>query len=199
MTVALTRTVSLAGGGKTVKEQQSISCGSVIARSESTPAAKSGTLDTRTDNDTGVAVLGASHGVATGNRVDVYWSGGKRRGMTVGTVSGTSVPIDGGTGDNLPSAATALLVAVCQEHPILFDGDNMQALFVGSAARGTLVFANAADAELLHVNIAADGLSYSWDENNGVTNPLASGDIAKVFMTHNAVAAKVQTVIVGTT
>lgn len=76
------------------------------------PRSIAGTLTTRTDNDTGTLTLSSGHGVMTGNTVDVFWNdhANSRLGMTVGTVSGTSVPIDGGTGDNLPAAATAVQV-----------------------------------------------------------------------------------------
>ena len=34
-----------------------------------------------------------------------------------------------------------------------------------------------------------DGQAYDWNENNGVTNPLAGDTVAKVFFTHNDTAA----------
>ena len=77
------------------------------------PHSIAGTLTTRTDDDTGVLTLTSGHGVMTGNEVDVYWGEDgehSRLEMTVGTVSGTTVPIDGGTGDNLPATSTAVHV-----------------------------------------------------------------------------------------
>ena len=64
------------------------------------PIAKAGTLTTRTEDDTGEATLGAGHGITTGAIVDIYWSGGRRYGVTVGTVAGNVVPFGapGGTG-----------------------------------------------------------------------------------------------------
>src|SRR5262245_45413696 len=87
-----------------------------------------GTLTVRTDNDTGtITASSVSHTITTGMTVDVYWGGatpGVRRGMTVGTVAGTSIPIDLGAGDNLPVATTA--VVVCQQTVVTFPftGDN---------------------------------------------------------------------------
>lgn len=77
------------------------------------PVAWPGTLTTRTDNDTGtITMTDAGHLITTGAKVDLYFSSGLvRRNVTVGTVSGTSVPIDLGAGDNLPIATTAIIVS----------------------------------------------------------------------------------------
>lgn len=96
------------------------------------PAGKAGTLSTRTDNETGTLTLGVSHGITTGQVIDLYWSGGSRYSITVGTVSGTSVPIgadNSGTGDNLPAQGTAI---VCSPR-VTFDC-NMDASELSAAA-----------------------------------------------------------------
>lgn len=89
----------------------------------STSGAKS-TLTTRTSDSAGVITAPAGHGITTGATIDVYWmktinSGGYdypvahiRYGMTVGTVSGTSIPVSGGLGDVLPTAASEIYVPV---------------------------------------------------------------------------------------
>jgi len=92
------------------------------------PDAHAAILTTRTDDDTGVvtfAVYGiltarggnttgtitaAGHGLVAGDRADVFWSGGARDHVLVGTVSGDNVPISSGTGDNLPAEITAVLI-----------------------------------------------------------------------------------------
>lgn len=72
-----------------------------------------GELTTRTDNDTGeITADSAGHTVATGDLVNVYWDGGERLAMTVGTVAGTTIPIDGGVGDNLPVVNSLVVVTV---------------------------------------------------------------------------------------
>ena len=50
--------------------------------SPSVSAGKAGSLTTRTDNDTGVATLAGGHGIVTSDKVDVFWAGGRRYGMT---------------------------------------------------------------------------------------------------------------------
>src|SRR4051812_13463763 len=69
-------------------------------------AAKTGTLTTRTSNTVGTLTMTAGHGITTAALQDIYWDGGSRRNVTVGTVATNSVPFSGGIGDNLPAAAT---------------------------------------------------------------------------------------------
>lgn len=69
--------------------------------------ARAGTLTTRTGDDTGAVTFGAGHGFVTGDLVDLKWAGGERREMST-TVAGIAVTLDGGTGDTLPVATTAV-------------------------------------------------------------------------------------------
>ena len=78
--------------------------------------AKIGQLTTRTDANTGTLTMAASHGITTGARLDIFWTEagvkGARYGVTVGTVSVNSVPIDLGAGDDLPTNLTAVTAFV---------------------------------------------------------------------------------------
>ena len=64
------------------------------------PPGTSGTLSTRTDDDTGV-ITAAGHTLQVGDKVNVYWSGGRRYGMTVSAVAGNDVTV--GAQRNEPS------------------------------------------------------------------------------------------------
>lgn len=66
-------------------------------------------LTTRTDDNTGVATCLTGHGIETADIVDVYWLGGFRTGMAA-TTSTNDVTLEGGTGDALPLANTALIL-----------------------------------------------------------------------------------------
>ena len=69
------------------------------------------TLTTRASDTAGTLTASSStHYVATGSTVDVRWSGGTRTNVTVGSVSGTSIPFSGGAGDVLPAESTAITV-----------------------------------------------------------------------------------------
>lgn len=73
-----------------------------------------GELTTRTSNTAGtITADSATHGVTTGQVMDIAWAEGTnpvngyvRRDVTVGTVSGTTIPFSGGLGANLPAQNT---------------------------------------------------------------------------------------------
>ena len=95
-------------------------------------AANQGDLTTRTDANTGTVTMDSgSHTIETGDTVNVYWAGGERKGMTVGTVSGTTVPIDGGSGDDLPVADTEVYVSP--------EGGQELAVLIGGGAAAQFV------------------------------------------------------------
>lgn len=116
-------------------------------------AAKTGTLSTRTDNDTGTLTMSSGHGITTGATFDLYWvSGGvtyHQHTVTAGTVSGNSVPFDLGTGTNLPVQGTAIFAMVQNvipcEIPDVSDLNNDALLVVQSDIGGLLIFRTADD------------------------------------------------------
>jgi hypothetical protein len=146
-------------------------------------AAKTGTLTTRTDNDTGVATMDSGHGFATNDVLDVYWDGGARYGMTA-TVSTNAVTIDGGAGDNLPTTSTALTVMkqVVLSQP--FDGSKVKALALHcKETRCTILFYESSSLRLA-VQLNAD-TPYEWFSGGYGSNPLASYTaITAIKMTH---------------
>ena len=146
-------------------------------------AAKTGTLTTRTDDDTGTLTMEASHGITTGAIIDIYWDGGALHGVTVGTVSGNSVPFDigDGSGDALPVATTAITAAVPHEESHVVAGDDVVAIIIDSPAyRTTVSFVNSSHAELWAVVLEANGGGFVWTSEIGVDNPLDSAAVAYV-------------------
>lgn len=147
-----------------------------IGQEVSLPKAQAGTLSTRTGDTEGVATLGASHGVTTAATVDVYWSGGVRYGVTVGTVSGTTVPLtDSGAGDVYPAEDSAITVAVVTTLDVDFDGDKLVMLSALTTKRGNVDIRTSA-ASVKAVELLTNE-AYSWAEDAGVDNPLSSSTI----------------------
>lgn len=179
-------------GAYSYVENLAIEANAVINPKDSIDAAKTGTLTTRTDADTGSVTAQAAHGIITGDRLDVYWAGGSRRGMTVGTVSGTTVPIDGGAGDDLPIATTALTLMVPTEVDFTVDGDNVQGIVYAATAKGTIVFTDGSDVEVDSHVFTAKG-NAEWHTGSGITNPFAAETIAKCYLSHGD-STKAQTV-----
>lgn len=69
-------------------------------------------LDERVANDEGFFTIGDGHGITVGDIIDVYWTDTgvkkKRTGMVVTEIGEDGILLEGGTGDNLPAAATSV-------------------------------------------------------------------------------------------
>ena len=177
-----------------------ISFTSTVTRTESgqishevtLPAAEAGTLSTRTDNEEGTATLGEGHGIETSDLVDIYWSGGCRRGVTVGTVDGTSVPFGEGenigAGDNLPTQGTAIFVAERVPINTDFDGDDVVMIAVHSTQRCQVDFEDSEDASLAALELAAEEV-WTWMSDQPATNPLAGNPVDEIQATSGVATA----------
>lgn len=133
------KTFSLAG--KTYSHQETISEEGIEGVEDTIPVAWAGSLTTRTDANTGTITLDdADHLITTSSVVDIYWDGGSRRGVNVGTVSTTSVPFDVGLGDDLPIADTDVQVCLVQAYSRDFDGDDVSSLVASAdSTKATIV------------------------------------------------------------
>ena len=142
------------------------------------PAAKAGTLSTRTDDNTGVVTLAAGHGLEMGDVVDVYWSGSGnyRYGMDVTAVDGNDVTVDGGAGANLPAQDTAVTVAEQVTIDTDFGGDLVKMIVACATYRGHIAFRDATPTVLKEVELPA-GESWAWVADQGIANPLAGNPV----------------------
>ena len=184
--------VQAAVAGTTYVRTSSVSGTNVERATPSVPAAKPGVLTTRTDNDTGTFTMDAGHGFSTSDAVDVFWAGGSRRAMTA-TVTGNSVVLDGGSGDTLPAAATA--VTAMKPVEVAFGVDATAtgvAVVAACPVSGWVVFRDAADAVLLAARVPAGVNAYVWVTGMG-SNPLAGAAVGNVLVSH-ADATQAQTV-----
>lgn len=127
MTVSYT--VNVQGGGRSIIQPVTRTGDSTPNIEIALPAGTAGTLTTRTDNDTGVVTV-ASHGITTSDTVDVYWSGGKRYGVDVTATTATTISIDIGSGDNLPSTSTPVVIVKQVVANLQLDGDNAKIVAV---------------------------------------------------------------------
>jgi len=164
-------------------------------------ALNTGTLTTRTDDDTGVATLQANHTiVSSGAKVDVYWDGGSRHGMDAAK-STNEITLDGGTGDAFPIQDTPVtLCAQTEVDPLAIEGDNVEWLAVvysnplDTAAKAYLDLHDSGGSEkdynLVHYQ-ALGGCQNVANVSGGDANPIAGDSIVKAFASHtSAVAAK---------
>jgi hypothetical protein len=164
--------------------------------SPSVPAAKTGTLTTRTDANTGTLTMSSGHGFTDGVKVDVFWATGSRRNMTVGTVATNSVPVDGGSGDDLPAAATAITAMVPVAVDFTVTGNNVVLLSASAPVTGYVVFVESGPADIAAATYkvgANDGAN--WTDAIGTTNPLASKTTTQVKFSHGETSAKTMTAV----
>lgn len=158
-----------------------ITADNVMGPDKTVTAAKVGQLTTRTDANTGTLTMAASHGIITGDKIDLFWDGGSRYNMTVGTVSVNSVPIDLGGGDNLPTNLTAITAKVVEVELGTVAGDSIQFIALYTKYAGRVTFRDAAHA-VLWTKLLEDAETYAWSVNSGVTNPLAGAAVVEVAL-----------------
>ena len=178
---------SISGGGISIQPAPILRTNSgSIALEDTLNAAKAGTLSTRTDNNTGTLTLGSGHGITDGQIIDVYWSGGVQRTVTVGTVSGTSVPIDGGIGDNLPIATTAITACVQKAINLAIDGDNADIVAViletndkSLRTAANVQFLDSAADVIAEIDLVAN-VPQVWDIEGGSANPFTGDPITNL-------------------
>ncbi|MGD8453659.1 MAG: hypothetical protein PVJ57_17745 [Phycisphaerae bacterium] len=151
------------------------------------PAAKSGTLSTRTSDTAGTLTLSTGHGFAEGDVVDIYWTGGCCYGAEVGVVVGNDVPFTGAAGDVLPPESATITVQEQQVHNIDFVGDLAVAIAAHCSQKSQLLFwANSS--VVLAIPLAA-GEPWFWLDGQTAANPLASETITHVTITQGGTEA----------
>lgn len=189
MPEAVTKRITITVDEQSYQETISAEGDSIERASPTVPVAKVGTLTTRTDDDTGTFTMNSGHGFSTSDKIDVFWSTGSRRNMTA-TVTGDSVVLDGGSGDNLPVATTAITAMKPVEVLMDIDGDQVVAVAVYSPKAGYIVFVDDGPADISDATYQLDaGEGKGWVSGDGGTNPLTGDTVTKVKFSHGNSAA----------
>jgi hypothetical protein len=183
-----TLTTNLTIGGLTVNSRAVREGETQISHDVEIPAAKTGTLSTRSDNDTGVVTLGEGHGITDADTVDVYWTGGMRYGMTVTGYDTTTITVDVGSGDNFPIATTAVIVGVRVTIDSDFDGDNVTMIAAYCAERAHVNFREEDETSILAVELTA-GEAWVWLSDVGAANPLTGDPVGEIIVTQTGTSA----------
>lgn len=189
MSVSGTITKSISLGGQTFNQSSTPSADAFIVHNESVAAGEEGSLTTRTDADTGVITVDDSgHSFAETDRVDVYWTAGCRRGMSVSSVTGAAITVDGGSGDDLPAEDSTVTII----EPVLLDlsvlGTRVEAILLSTDTRGQFVFIDDGSLEAYQKELGA-GYSFDWIDGNGTTNPITGDQIEGVYISHDGSSA----------
>lgn len=172
----------------------------------SLPAGTAGTLSTRTDDNTGIVTV-SSHSITISDTVDVYWSGGRRYGVDVTAQDATTISIDLGAGDNLPTATTSVVIVKQVPFNLALDGDNAKIVGVsyevadasGYGCRVTLF--DSADDTITGLDLDAN-VPNVVDIEGGQTNPY-TGDpitdgVASNGSSSTAATLKIQAIVDAT-
>lgn len=152
----------------------------------SLPAGKSGTLTTRTDDNTGVATVSSGHGVTTSDKVDVYWTGGMRYGMTVTATDATTISVDLGAGDNFPVQDTAIVVTPQVTVNTNVDGDNAQIIGISLeytaavSSAGHVDMQDSGSATIAELDLTGNA-PLVYDLAAGITNPFTGNPITSTL------------------
>jgi hypothetical protein len=205
MSVNVTYSLSVAGSGASIQSQVVRTGNASIGLVDTLDAAKTGQLTTRTDNTTGTLTMAASHGITTAAVIDLYWTGGVRYGVVVGTVSVNSVPISGGAGDNLPSNLTNITAQVQQTANIYIDGDNTELIAIelrtndrSLRTAGHIGFFDAANDLIAELDLVTN-VPQVYDIAAGVSNPFTGDPItyAKISQGGTSTTETYQLQIIG--
>lgn len=190
MSMTATVNKSMSMGGLSFNQAKSVTANGIIVHEVSIDPGEAGTLSTRTDADTGVVTVDDSgHSFADTDRVDIYWTGGCRRGMAVsGSPVGAAVTIDGGSGDDLPIQGTSVILIEPTKIEADFLGTDCQAILLYTSKLGQFVFVNSVPTEQFQVELGA-AYSYEWAEGNGITNPITGDAIDGIYVSHGDTAA----------
>lgn len=185
-------TINVSGGGITIQQSALRTTDGQDGREIALAAGKAGTLTTRTDANTGVVTVGSGHGITTANTVDLYWAGGLRYGVTVTGTTSTTISLDVGAGDDLPSTSTAIVICVQTTVNITIDGDNLALAAFNQKYAGNSVTSKS------HVDFQDDGPAtvaefdlnantpQTYDVAGGSTNPFSGGVVLTALVSNGS-------------
>jgi hypothetical protein len=129
----------------------------------------------------------AEHSIQTDDKIDIFWddSGTLKcaHGATVGTVSGTSVPFTGASGDVLPAEDSVVWADEIAEVNTDFDGDDVQSIILQSTRAGHFDFVDSTPASL-HEDMLTANEPWFWFAGMGYSNPLTGNPVDKLNVTN---------------
>jgi hypothetical protein len=181
--MSVTRTLSISAtiGGASSRIRMSFTGNVELTARPRLLAGKAGELTARTDNDTGTVTLATGHGQVSGTYT-VFWAGGKRYNMT-GVVTGDTIALDGGAGDNLPVLNTDVVIDEQEEMDFDFIDSDVQLLTASATRRGLVIFLEETNAVLYALQLGPneetnDG--YVWGDRPQFGSLLINGDVSKI-------------------
>lgn len=161
----------------------------------SLPVASSGTVTNRTNNVLTDVTLLANHGLTNGT-YDCFFSGGVRYG-TAAAITGNTMTLSGGDGDNFPVNTTACQVSKVTAINTAIDGDGIELIAIELKSQNTTTtkvghvkFMDAANNTVAELDLV-ENTPRVWDIAGGAANAFAGEKIthAEAAMNDTALAA----------
>ena len=178
--------IVVSAGGLTIQGVVSrLAAGGVPPQEMALAAGNAGTLSTRTNDTDGELTLGSGHDIETGDTISIGWldaNGNLKcaRLATVGTVSGTTVPFTGASGDVLPAQGYSIIADEVVDLGCDFDGDKCP-LLCGQfqSGNGIAVFEDSGNAALkVFCGYTQEPLLY-WDKS-ALTLPITGNPVDEI-------------------
>lgn len=190
MPVQGTYTASGSVQGRSYSVTTNVNSNAALQVDEACVPGNAGSLTTRTNNTAGeVTATSNSHTIVSNTVVDLYWATGSRRGVDVGTVSGTAIPLTGGQGDNLPVANTNVVVSTVSEVLTSVNGTGALGIVIDVTGSVDGMYSFMAGSSETFGGRLNAGLDYIWFSGSGVTNPVTGATITKVRFSQGGTAA----------
>lgn len=171
---------------------RSVTGETVVKANPTVAAAIAGTLTVRTNGTSGTLTLPTGHGFVTGQRVDLYWTGGKCYRALLGTVTATTAPIASvGGGDALPAADSVINVAAVNQAPFVVTGNNVQALALTTNVAGYIILVedHGTTEQVRLVKYVDPGSAFLWDSGSDIDNPLENLTITEAHFSQSGTTA----------
>lgn len=146
-----------------------------------------------TDANTAACDLAAGHGL-TNTNFDVYWTAGCRYGVA-GGITGNSIALEGGAGDDFPATNTAITLAAQQEITVPITGNSASAIVAHPTVRAHVDFQGSDNTSHWEEDITA-GEAMSWFSGVGIANPLLADTVTKVMASTSSTTAGTIKIIV---
>jgi hypothetical protein len=168
--------------GQTVPVTLNLSSDGAGQWSPSLAVAIAATGFTQSDTSNGQVVLPAGNGLHTGDKVDVFWQGGRRYGLTA-TVDGDGVTVTlaGGAGTDLPATGTAITVSKRTVINASFNSADASVLLVTATTRTSVVFVDAGGNVLFELDLKP-GQCCLWWAGSGFACPIGAGTVAAIWV-----------------
>jgi hypothetical protein len=192
-----TNSVAVTGGGLSISKQMVRITNGVDVRDVTVPIGQPAQLTTRTSGTAGTLTMtNSSHGIITGQKIDISWATGVAYNATVGTVAGTTVPFTLASGDALPMGTNPPVVAAT---PVLVEveiiGSNIAIIALSlelpnpsDTSLGKARFLDGSSTEVLAKTMTGNAPQV-WDVAGGSSNPFSGLTIANFDISNGSAAS----------